>query len=447
MMDLLRLWFTFERRVDRSTFVVHGAALAALKYAGDAGLMALAGIRWTPLDYARSVPLLLTDRLAEAPGFVAPMLALWAIPFLWIGITMSIRRLLDAGYSAWWSMLFFVPGLNYALFLWMATAGPRPTSQVGAHTDPEGQKLPTALLSMAAGTAIGLILLGLAVLQFETYGLSLFMGTPFVLGLATAYLFSSRYRATNREVFEVVAMTLVLVAGFAFLLGFEGVVCLVMVAPLGLGVAALGALVGRHLARAGESGTRGALLIGVLLPAGMVSESGEATAALREVRSSVVIEGSTDDVWANVIAFPPLEAPSSLPFRLGVAYPTQARIEGAGVGAVRYCEFSTGAFVEPITVWEPGRRLGFDVVDSPPPLRELTPLEVDPPHLREYLVPRAGEFRIVDLGDGRVRLEGSTWYEQRLRPEGYWVLWSDYLISRIHGSVLEHIRAQVEGGR
>ena len=31
----LRLWFTFEHRVDRRTYLVSGLALAALKYAGD----------------------------------------------------------------------------------------------------------------------------------------------------------------------------------------------------------------------------------------------------------------------------------------------------------------------------------------------------------------------------------------------------------------------------
>jgi hypothetical protein len=40
-------------------------------------------------------------------------------------------------------------------------------------------------------------------------------------------------------------------------------------------------------------------------------------------------------------------------YGLGVAYPLRARIEGEGVGAVRHCEFTTGAFVEPITAWEP----------------------------------------------------------------------------------------------
>ena len=65
-------------------------------------------------------------------------------------------------------------------------------------------------------------------------------------------------------------------------------------------------------------------------------------------------------VWPRVIAFAPMDAPRDLIFRAGVAYPVRAYIDGAGVGATRYCVFSTGAFVEPITRWEPGVALAFD---------------------------------------------------------------------------------------
>jgi hypothetical protein len=107
--------------------------------------------------------------------------------------------------------------------------------------------------------------------------------------------------------------------------------------------------------------------------------------------------------------------------------------------------FSTGTFVEPITAWEPGRRLAFDVTEAPPPLRELTPFAgVAPPHLDGYLLSRRGEFRLVPLGDGRTRLEGSTWYELRLGPEAYWQVYSDWLIHRIHQRVLQHIRSEAE---
>lgn len=44
-----------------------------------------------------------------------------------------------------------------------------------------------------------------------------------------------------------------------------------------------------------------------------------------------------------------------------------------GVGAIRYCDFSTGPFVEPIEIWDEARLLQFSVTKSPPPMREWSP--------------------------------------------------------------------------
>jgi hypothetical protein len=146
-----------------------------------------------------------------------------------------------------------------------------------------------------------------------------------------------------------------------------------------------------------------------------------------------------------VVAFRPLDEPTDWLARAGLAYPRSARIVGTGVGAVRYCEFSTGAFVEPITGWEPGRRLAFDVIASPPPLRELSPYpNVKAPHLDGFLRSRRGEFRLTPLPGGRTRLEGRTWYELDMAPDGYWRPIADWLIHRIHERVLTHIRHLVE---
>jgi len=94
-----------------------------------------------------------------------------------------------------------------------------------------------------------------------------------------------------------------------------------------------------------------------------------------------------------------------------------------------------------------GRRLAFDVVRSPSPLRELSPYSnVSPPHLDGSLRSRRGEFRLVPLPNGRTRLEGRTWYELEMAPEGYWQLLADYLVHRIHDRVLNHIKREVERG-
>jgi dienelactone hydrolase len=422
--------------------------LVALKYAGDVLLVGLGtGRFWTPLDYLRSIPFLMSTRFDGAPAWLMPALALWTIPFLWAGITLTLRRALDAGWSAWTTVAFFVPLVNYAT---MALLCLLPTSARPSTGDerprPYERRLPSGLLAMAAGVLFGIGMVVLAVTHLRQYGLALFFGTPFGIGALTAFLFNRRYPASPRESRQVTLMTLVLTAGSLFLLGSEGAVCLLMALPLGVVVGLMGAAVGRAAALRGRSELSTAALALAVVPLGATLEpSTTAGRVLHEVRSSVVIAAPPDEVWDHVVSFRPIPEPDAAVFRLGIAYPRYARIEGTGVGAVRYCVFSSGAFVEPITHWESGRRLAFDVIESPPPLRELTPFaDVEPPHLDGYLRSTRGEFRLVKLPNGNTRLEGSTWYRLQLAPEPYWQLFSDYLIHRIHHRVLRHIKVETE---
>jgi uncharacterized membrane protein YhaH (DUF805 family) len=445
----LNLWFTFDRTVRRREYVLSGLGLAALKYVGDAFLVwRAAGRFWQPFDYLSPVSSLASAKLANAPNSLLPVLALWSLPFLWIGVSMSMRRALDAGKSAWLALLFFVPGVNY---LFMAAMCALPTDSGRAQRKPEDaprphqERLPRALLAIAAGMTVGLAMLAFSVYGVASYGISLFLGTPFLIGAITAYLFNRRYPASFAETQSVVIMTIAIIGGVVLITAAEGALCLFMAAPLALGIGLMGASLGRQIALRDRGALANAMLGVVLLPLGATLDATRPPTALREVRSSVVIAAPPNVVWRNVIAFPPLPEPSELVFRAGIAYPKRAEIRGDGVGAVRYCVFSTGAFVEPITRWEPGRRLSFDVSEQPRPLHEWSPYaNVAPPHLDGYFRSRRGEFRLVALPNGRTRLEGSTWYEMRLEPAAYWALFGDAFIGRIHRRVLDHIARNAE---
>lgn len=169
---------------------------------------------------------------------------------------------------------------------------------------------------------------------------------------------------------------------------------------------------------------------------------------LVEVVRSVEIDASCQEVWPAVIAFTPITEPPTGWFRFGIAYPLKAQIDGQGVGATRYCEFSTGAFVEPITTWQPPYRLAFEVSSQPSPMTELSPYRhIHPPHLDGFLASKRGEFRLVALPHNRMRLEGHTWYSVDMYPQAYWQMWSDHIIHAIHLRVLHHIRQEVTGNQ
>jgi hypothetical protein len=278
------------------------------------------------------------------------------------------------------------------------------------------------------------------------YGGWLFIVTPFAMGGCTGFLFNRGRQVTAGQTNSLVVVT-TLVAGLALLLvAIEGAICLAMALPIAIPLALLGAMVGRWAAMPATGSTSPVMfmLLAVPLTAAIEPASGY---VVHEVQSSVIIDAPPDAVWPHVVTFREIPAPADWVFRAGVAYPIRARIDGTGVGAVRYCVFSTGSFVEPITRWEPGRRLSFDVASAPAPMQELSPYRgVAPPHLDGYLRAKRGEFRFVDVGDGRTRLEGSTWYEIEVGPEAYWQVFSDALIHRIHQRVLDHIKQEVELG-
>jgi hypothetical protein len=165
-----------------------------------------------------------------------------------------------------------------------------------------------------------------------------------------------------------------------------------------------------------------------------------------------LIKAPPSVVWNNVIAFPNLPEPTEPIFKLGIAYPIGAEIRGRGPGAIRRCQFSTGAFLEPIKIWDEPRLLKFDVLAQPPPMREFSfRQEIHPAHLQGYLDVQGGQFKLspITLSDGKVitRLEGTTWYRNQMWPNFYWRLWSDRIIHTIHMRVLNQIAVLSENSK
>lgn len=448
---LFRLWFSFDPRVTRRDYLISGVSLAVAKILGDSAILWLGtGRLWDAEYYLQPVRTLLTISLADAPSIMVPILAAWTLPFLWVGVSMSVRRAIDAGSSPWLGLLFFAPLVSYIYFAAMCVIPSAPASEVQSGTHAIARAgWPVALRAIASGLAvglgIGLVMVVLSVYALETYGLALFFGTPFVIGAATAFVFNRRSLATLGQTMQLVMLTMAMIAGVVLMVKIEGVLCLAMAAPLGLGISAMGGVLGRRIAMHDPQPALGMWIGLAVLPALAMDDARQPASALREVRTAVVVDAPPMVVWERVLAFPPLAEPGELLFRLGIAYPQRAEIQGTGVGAIRYCVFSTGAFVEPITHWEPGVRLSFDVTEQPDALQEWSPYaNISAPHLDGYFKSRRGEFRLVALPDGRTRLEGSTWYEMRLEPAAYWALIGDVIIARIHKRVLEHVRDVAE---
>jgi len=277
----------------------------------------------------------------------------------------------------------------------------------------------------------------------QEYGGLLFLGVPFLLGVFSAVIHNHSSLKTFKSTVLVAFPAVLIAAGSLLLFAVEGVVCPAMALPLALPLTLGGVALGYALVSARRPGTTELSLALIALPVLSLFEGRWTRVETFEVVTMIEIDAPPAAVWPNVVRFTELPPPEHWLFQTGIAYPLRARIEGTGVGAVRHCEFSTGAFVEPITAWEEPTRLSFDVLDQPDPMEEWSfYANVHPPHLDGYLRSKSGEFRLIALADGRTRVEASTWYELDIHPRIYWKLYTDRFIAAIHMRVLEHVASE-----
>ena len=283
--------------------------------------------------------------------------------------------------------------------------------------------------------------LWLCIYLFKEYGWSVFVGLPIVVGMLSALLTGVHQKSHLGMCIGVASFASFLLGGLCFMLAMEGLICLAMAMPLAILMSILGGVVAYFIQAAYHvSRVPPTILLSLLLLMGL-EKAEDYQPVTFPVTSTMEIDAPPEVVWRHVVSFHELPPVEDWLFKSGLAYPLRAEIKGTGVGAVRHCIFSTGPFVEPISVWDEPHHLRFSVTQMPEPMQEWTFYKhVHPPHIDGYFQTTEGEFRLERLPDGRTRLYGTTWYHNDLWPAHYWKLWSDHLIHRIHLRVLKHVK-------
>lgn len=452
--NLSDLW-RWDGASGRREFFIWGTLLFAVKYNIDRLLSAaMLGTPWTLFDREQAwLYLWQTMPPVGERHYFLTLLAV-SLPFLWAGVVLTLRRLRDIGWQPWWVALFFVPMLKLIFFALLCLVPSRGRQTVFIGDETRGGWLGAFIPRGAVGSATVALLLSVAAsltavwvgtAVFRNYGWALFVGLPFLAPLLAVLLYSFHERRSLGQCLLLANGMIALVGAALLVLAFEGLICIIMAAPIAFAVATAGGLVGYHIQKTlwwPEDSGRLFCFVTLAIPIIMAVERAvPPPLPLLAVKSSVVVNAPPEKVWRHVVSFSELPPPGELIFRLGVAYPVRAEMRGSGVGAVRHCNFSTGPFVEPIQIWDEPRLLKFSVTKNPEPMQEWTPYrQIHPPHLDHYLESKAGQFRLIPLEGGRTLLEGTTWYHHHMWPARYWQVWSDFIIHTIHLRVLNHVK-------
>jgi hypothetical protein len=390
---------------------------------------------------------------------VATLLAV-AVPFVWAGVSLSARRLRDAGIHPFWSGLFFFPFVHYAFFVLLMVLPSRKDGGddiLPSERDPyrvSDAKYPVpkvqswltritprsegkaAVLGIALSSAMALACYALTTQKVfraagGNLGIGLFVGLPFAMGFVTSFCaaLGGKVALSRAMIYALVTEAVGVIMLMAF--AWEGIACIIMALPIFTGLILLGALIGWACAGSPKGMTAPALSCFALFPLVVALDGQRAPEpASLSVVSEVTIAAPPDVVWKNVVSFPPIDEPPEAVFAI-VAMPIEAKIDGSDPGATRRCIFTNGTFVEPIETWRAPEELTFRVQEQPG-------------NLDRYLDVTRGQFLLVDNHDGTTTLRGTTWYQLKVFPTAYWKAWADVFLHRIHLRVLRHVKKLAE---
>jgi len=353
------------------------------------------------------------------------------------------------------ALLIHVPFAGGGLALWLAASGDEQEEESAAPTAVAGRLVVPFILAAFTCAALtwGCIYLediGKMPLSLKKtggyFGLAVFAGLPFATGVSSGVIL----RRAGGTFGQAIGASMTLIGTVVVILcacAMEGIVCVVMAAPLGAILAFLGVTAGFFLARtkAADGTLQSAAWLTIV--ALVAVEGWNPPAALEDsTTTDVVIDAPAARVWAELHDIRDLPKTKNLLFQFGVAHPIGTVTDGQGVGAARLCQLSTGDMPEIITVWKPGQELRFKVLSTPPSMRELGFFgrTIDSAHLHSAYASLEGGFKLESLPGGRTRLVGESRYLLNIAPATYWNLWTKEIVHSVHRRVLEHIKTQAE---
>ena len=408
----------------------------------------------------RVLPLSPTGGVLE-PSKVLPFVLLFSLAggFACLASYVAARRAAALGWSLppVLALLIHVPFFGAGLALWLAATGDEQEKESVSPTTVAGRLVVPFLVAAAACLLLsygltklaeqGQLPLGLKSVG-GYFGLATFLALPFAIGVSGGVVI----RRAGGTFGQAVGAAMTLIGAVILVLCaclMEGIICVVMAAPIGAAIAFVGVVVGYFLARtkAADGTLQSAAWLSIIVIVAL--EGWNPPAPLEATTSSeVVINAPAARVWAELHDIRDLPPTENLLFQFGVAHPISTVTDGQGVGAARLCKLSTGDMPEIVTVWKPGQELRFKVLSTPPSMRELGFFgqTIDTTHIHSAYASLEGGFKLTTLPDGRTRLVGESHYLLNIAPASYWNLWTEEIVHMVQRRVLEHVKTRAEAG-
>ncbi|PHR60649.1 MAG: hypothetical protein COA43_05735 [Robiginitomaculum sp.] len=295
-----------------------------------------------------------------------------------------------------------------------------------------------------------------AILGVRYEGISIGIGILFVLPACLSALVTlaidpddDKPIASFRTV-PVQTIGVILVLGGIFLQ--EGIICIVILAPLWLIGAAVGSILVYNLQAQYREKFKPTVMkcsVLVFLPflALFFDANFEQSTQEYRVTRSVIIETSAENIWPHLLEMNDLQVSEGrwnvAQNMLGIPRPRSAKITGRGVGAVRMAHWGEHiSFEEHITEWSQYKKLMWTFYFPNDSLQHHTDRHISPDGAHLKILD--GGYRLRSLGAHRTELILHTRYIAKTPVNTYSALWGQLFLGGIQNNVLHIVKDRAE---
>ncbi len=299
------------------------------------------------------------------------------------------------------------------------------------------------------GLASGMTIIVLAVLvsanALGAYGDGLFVATPLLVGFTTGYAVNLNQQRSASNTVGLVIFAGLLGTLALLMLALEGLMCIILIAPLAAGIAAVGGLIGRAMAVSIHY-PRKPLLSLSILPLLFLLDAAMPPEAALTAQETIIIAAPPAAIWRALTADHVIARPPGPVGIAGLAYPVSSQFLGKGIGTQRIGRFSTGQARETVTAWHPGRLLAFSGDNHAPAMEEMSPYRrVHAPHVDGYFDTLDTRFSLTPLANGTTQVTLQSRHILRIDPVPYWGPIAKWAIRQNMRRVLDDLGARSAG--
>ncbi|WP_235596302.1 hypothetical protein [Leptospira weilii] len=229
------------------------------------------------------------------------------------------------------------------------------------------------------------------------------------------------------------------------IIGAEGFICILMALPIFYILFLIGVAIGYFIRFRILSKYLLLLIVFTFNISAYVYDRYDSKFETNEVQTSLVVHAPAEEVWKRITSPFTFGEADHFFFRNGISYPVSMKLVQENGRSLLAVDYSNGTTVAAVTTLDENDRMGFSFPEPQITMVETSLYrEVEPKHIRGKIWAVFGEFRLVPISKTEVKIVATTRYVNSLGPKFYWKLWADYLMDELHQHVLRKIKLKVE---